>query len=63
MIFRKCCEEIFICDDCEKFVRRLNKHDDVIKWNLMKIAPPRNEELVEPLYRANLVVIITPPTI
>jgi len=25
---------------CEKVVPRLNKHDDVIKWNFMKIAPP-----------------------
>ena len=25
---------------CEKVVSRLNKHDDVIEWNFMKIAPP-----------------------
>jgi len=24
---------------CEKVVPRLNKHDDVIEWNFMKIAP------------------------
>ena len=34
---------------CEKVVPPLNKHDDVIEWNFMKIAPPRNEELVAPL--------------
>ena len=34
---------------CEKVVPRLNKHDDVIKWNFMKTAPSRNEELVAPL--------------
>ena len=34
---------------CEKVVPQLNKHDDVIEWNFMKIAPPRNEELVAPL--------------
>jgi len=34
---------------CEKAVPRFNKHDDVIKWNFMKIALPRNEELVAPL--------------
>jgi len=34
---------------CEKVVPRLNKHDDVIEWNFVKIAPPRNEELVAPL--------------
>jgi len=34
---------------CEEVVPRLNKHDDVIKWNFMKIALPRNEELVAPL--------------
>jgi len=39
--FRKCCEENLICDVCEKFVSRLNKHDDVIEWNFMKIAPPK----------------------
>jgi len=25
---------------CKKSVPRLNEHDDVIKWNFMKIAPP-----------------------
>jgi len=34
---------------CEKVVPRLNKHDDVIEWNFMKIPPPPNEELVAPL--------------
>ena len=24
----------------EKVLPRLNKHDDVIEWNFMKIAPP-----------------------
>jgi len=33
---------------CEKVVPWLNKYDDVIEWNFMKI-PPRNEELVAPL--------------
>ena len=27
---------------------RMNKHDEVIEWNFMKIPPPRNEELVAP---------------
>jgi len=31
---------VIICDRLRKFVPRLNKHDDVIKWNFMKIAPP-----------------------
>jgi len=26
---------------CDKVVPRLNKHDDVIEWNFMKIAPPK----------------------
>jgi len=26
---------------CEKFVPRLNNHDDVIEQNFMKIAPPK----------------------
>jgi len=34
---------------CEKVVVRLNEHDDVIEYKFMKIAPPRNEELVAPL--------------
>jgi len=34
----------------EKVVPGLNKHDDVIEWNFMKTAPPRNEELVAPLH-------------
>ena len=46
--FPNCCEENFR-DVCEKFLPRLNKHDDVIEWNFMKIAPSRNEELVAPL--------------
>ena len=25
---------------CEKVVPRLDKYDDVIEWNFMKIAPP-----------------------
>jgi len=40
---------------CEKVVPRLNKHDDVIEWNFVKIAPPRNEELVAPLGWCGLV--------
>jgi len=50
--FRKCCEEnktTLSVTVCEKVVPRLNKHDDVIEWNFMKIASPRNEELVAPL--------------
>jgi len=34
---------------CKKVVPLLNKHDDVIVKFFMKIAPPRNEELVAPL--------------
>jgi len=34
---------------CEKVVPHLNKHDDVIEWNFMKIALPGNEELVASL--------------
>jgi len=26
---------------CEKVVPRLNKHDEVIEYNFVKIAPPR----------------------
>jgi len=31
---------LFFATVCEKVVPRLNKRDDVIKRNLMKIAPP-----------------------
>jgi len=34
---------------CDKVAPQLNKRDDVIEWKFMKIAPPRNEELVAPL--------------
>jgi len=40
---------VIICGRLRKFAPRLNKHDDVIECNFMKIAPPRNEELVAPL--------------
>jgi len=39
---------------CEKVVPELNKHDDIIEWNFMKIALPRNEELVAPLVTLTL---------
>jgi len=29
-----------ICDRLRKVVPQLNKHDDVIEWKFMKIAPP-----------------------
>jgi len=45
---------VIICNRLRKFVPRLNKHDDVIDWNFMKIAPPRIEELVAPLFDALL---------
>jgi len=35
--------------NCEKVVPRLNKHDDVIEWNFMKVVFPRNKELIAPL--------------
>jgi len=38
-----------MCDFLQKFVPRLNKHDDVIESKLMKIDPPRNEKLVVPV--------------
>jgi len=38
---------------CEKVVPRLNKNDDVIAGNFMKIAPLRNEELIAPLVTCN----------
>jgi len=34
---------------CEKVVPRLNRHDDVIEWNLMKIAPPEMKSWLRPL--------------
>ena len=36
---------------CDKVVPRLSKHDDVIEWNFMTIAPPPDmkSELVAPL--------------
>ena len=33
---------------CEKVVPRLNKHDDVIEWNFMKIAPPEMKSWLRP---------------
>ena len=39
---------------CEKVVPRLNKHDDVIEWNFMKIPTPRNGELFAPLTTTKL---------
>jgi len=36
---------------CAKVVLRLNEHDGVIEWKFMKIAPPRNKELVAPLFQ------------
>jgi len=33
---------------CEKFVPRLNKHDDVIEQNFMKIAPPEMKSWLRP---------------
>jgi len=33
---------------CAKVVPRLNKHDDVIKWNFMKIAPPEMKSWLRP---------------
>jgi len=46
---------------CENVVPRLNKNDDVIEWKFMKIAHPRNEELVAPLDGLVWAVVITPP--
>ena len=40
--FEKCCEENFICERFENVVPRLNKHNDIIEWIFMKIAPPPN---------------------
>ena len=37
--FRKCCEKNISVTVCEKVLPRLNKHDDVIEWKFMKIAP------------------------
>ena len=39
---------------CEQVVSRLNKDDDAIEWNFMKIFPPRNEELVAPLIHSSI---------
>ena len=33
---------------CEKVVPRLNKHNDVIEWNFMKIAPPEMKSWLHP---------------
>jgi len=41
---------LLLCVTVWEKIPRLNKHDNVIEWNFMKIAPPpRNEELVAPL--------------
>jgi len=32
----------------EKVVPRLNKHDDVIEWNFVKIAPPEVKRWLRP---------------
>jgi len=32
----------------EKVVQHLNKHDDVIEWNFMKIAPPEMKSWLRP---------------
>ena len=33
---------------CEKVVPRLNKHDDVIEWNFMKLPPPEMKSWLRP---------------
>ena len=33
---------------CKKVVPRLNKHDDVIMWNFMNIAPPEMKSWLRP---------------
>ena len=33
---------------CEKFVPRLKKHNDVIEWDFMKIAPPQMKTWLRP---------------
>ena len=39
---RICGQKIIICVTVvEKVVTRLDKYDDVIEWNFMKIAPPQ----------------------
>jgi len=38
---------------CEKVVPRLNKHDDVIEWNFMKIVPPEMKSWWRPCPRVN----------
>jgi len=46
--FWKCCEKNISVTVCEKVVPQLNKHDDVIEWKFMKIAPPRNKSWLCP---------------
>ena len=47
--FRVCGQKyIIIMTVCEKVVPRLNKHDDVIEWNFMKIAPPEMKSWLRP---------------
>jgi len=47
--FSECCEDTLSVTACEEVVSWLNKHDVVIEWKFMKIAPPWNEELVASL--------------
>jgi len=39
---------------CKKVVPRLNKHDDVIEWNFMKIAPPEMKSWLRRWWKALL---------
>jgi len=36
---------------CENVVPRLNKNDDAIEWNFMKIAPPEMKSWLRPWWR------------
>jgi len=46
---------------CEKVVPRLNKHDDVIEWNFMKIASPKWRAGCAPAHRND--ILMDKPTV